>query len=64
MPISQPYDRLKQNQRTALFAYVSCPEMFSKTPANGPQPNVPNSIGPFTPDNGGHPRTFVDKTSP
>ncbi len=34
MPISQPYDRLKQNQRTALFAYVSCPEMSAKTPAN------------------------------
>ena len=49
---------------TTLLEYVSRPEMSTKTPPKQPQPNVINNLTPISPDNGGHPRTFVDKTGP
>ncbi len=49
---------------TTLLEYVSRPEMSTKTPPKQPQPNVINNLTPISPDNGGHPRTFADKTGP
>ncbi len=49
---------------TTLLEYVSRPEMSAKPPSKQPQPNVINNLDHFSPDNGGHPRTFVDKTGP
>jgi hypothetical protein len=49
---------------TTLLEYVSRPEMSAKTPQKQSQPNVINNLDYFSPDNGGHPRTFADNTGP
>ena len=49
---------------TTLLEYVSRPEMSTKPPSKQSQPSVLNNLTPISPDIGGHPRTFADKTGP
>ncbi len=49
---------------TTLLEYVSRPEMSAKPPSKPYYPIVFNNLDQFSPDNGGHPRTFADKTGP
>ncbi len=47
---------------TTLLEHLSRPEMSAKTPPKQTQANIINNLEHFSPGNGGHPRTFVDKT--